>query len=108
MSFFLILPIWALCVLGGLLLLCLPNYRAIGAYIVVVSTTATIGSFALSTAVLYFGVRAAEHQSRAWVAIALVVAYVGAIAIGGLVGAVLGILATRKFLARTSRTNPPF
>ena len=63
------------------------------------STFGTILSFLISTAVLFFGPRIAMDPP-AWFGLLLIFAYLVAIAIGGLAGAIAGFLMTRRLLTR--------
>src|SRR5581483_2131127 len=99
MPFFLIVPIWLLCALAGIVLLFIRRFRRIGVYAITVSTTALLVSFGVSTAVLYAGPRLAPSPHPPWYGVALIAAYVAAIIVGGLVGAIAGLVGTRKLFA---------
>jgi hypothetical protein len=98
MPFFIIIPLWLLFVLAGIVLLFLPRYRRLGWYAVIVSTTATMTSFVLSTAVLYFGSKVANPTFK-WFGLAVIGTYVVAIAVGIALGGAAGAFLTRKLLA---------
>jgi len=100
MPFFFILPAWMLCVLCGIVLVCFQRFRRTGIYVIIISTTATVVSFFLSTAVLYLGPRIGLQGLRRWSGIALIGAYVLAIGVGAAIGALTGFLFTRKLLPR--------
>ena len=100
MPFFLILPGWMLCVLCGIVLLCFPRFRRTGVYAITISTSATVVSIFLSTAVLYLGTRIGLQWMGQWSGIALIGAYALTIFIGALIGALVGFLFTRKLLSR--------
>jgi hypothetical protein len=101
MPFFFIVPVWMLCVLSGIVLLCFQRFRRIGLYAISISTTATLVSFVLSTAILYFGSRiGTQWTGRRWAGVVLMAAYLLAIGIGALIGALGGFLFTRKLLPR--------
>jgi hypothetical protein len=99
MLFFLIVPIWLLFVLTGVVLLLLRQHRRMGWYSIIVSTTAALTSYFLSTAVLYLGARFRPHPNIKWLGIAVVGAYVLAIAIGIALGGTAGFFLTRKLMA---------
>ena len=63
------------------------------------STFGTILSFVLSTGVLFVGPRIAADPPE-WFGLLVVFAYLVAIPIGGLGGAIAGILITRRLLTR--------
>ena len=66
-------------------MVCIRTTRHAGAYLVTMSTFGTTLSFVLSTAVLFVGPR---------------IAYLAAIPIGGVAGAIAGFLITRRLLTR--------
>ena len=101
MPFFLVLPLWVLAVVLGAAMVCFGATRRLGVYVVTVSTFATIASFAISTAVLMAGASAGTDVP-AWFGLAIVGGYLGAIPIGGLAGAIVGVLVTRRVLSRAS------
>jgi Ca2+/Na+ antiporter len=98
MPFFLIVPAWLMCVVGGIVLLFFQRFRRAGLYTINISTTATVGSLVLSTAVLYLGPRIGLQRIGRWSGVAMVGAYLLAIGTGALIGAVIGLLFTRKLL----------
>jgi len=100
MPFFLIIPVWLLCLLGGLILVCFEKFRRTGIYTIVVSSMATIVSFLLSTGVIYFGPRVVPHRFERWSALLIIGTYVAAIIAGGAIGAVTGFLLVRRMLPR--------
>jgi hypothetical protein len=87
-----------------IVLLFLPQYRRLGWYAVIVSTTATLTSFVLSTAVLYFAAKAADPTMK-WSGLAVIGTYVLAIAVGIAVGGVAGAILTRKLLSGGKRAS---
>jgi hypothetical protein len=97
MPFFFIFPLWLLTVVVGVAMLCLRSARRAGIYVVTVSTFATAASFVLSTAVLFVGPRVALSE---WFGLVALAAYLAAIPIGGLAGAIAGFLLARQLLAR--------
>jgi hypothetical protein len=62
MPFFLLIPLWLLCVGCGVALLFVKGLRHVGIYTVAVSTAAVLGAFVLSTAVLYIGASVVSHK----------------------------------------------
>jgi hypothetical protein len=101
MPFFLIVPVWLLCVLCGIVLICFQRFRRIGLYAISISTAATAISLLLSTTVLFLGPRVGLQRMGRWSGIALIGAYVLAIGVGALIGALGGFLLTRKLLPHT-------
>src|SRR6266581_2555958 len=99
MPFFLILPLWLLTVAVGLVMVCFRPVRRPGIYVVTVATFATVVSFALSTAVLLVGAQTGAN-APSWLLFAVVAGYLVAIPIGGLIGALVGFLFTRRVLGR--------
>jgi hypothetical protein len=96
MPFFFIVPVWLLCVLCVVVLLCFPRFRRLGLYAINISTAATVVSLLLSTAVLFLGTRVGPLRVGQWSGIALIGAYVLAIGVGALIGGLGGFLLTRK------------
>jgi len=99
MPFFFIVPLWLLTALVGALMVCIRTTRHAGAYVLTMSTFGTILAFALSTAVLFVAPRIAVDPPG-WFGLMVVVAYLAAIPIGGLAGAIAGFLVTRRLLTR--------
>jgi uncharacterized membrane protein len=97
MPFFFILPLWLLTVVVGAVMVCSRAATRVGIYVLTISTFATIVSLVLSTAVLFVGPRLAANPP-AWFGLMVVAAYLAAIPIGGLTGAIAGFLITRKLL----------
>jgi hypothetical protein len=98
MPFFFVVPIWLFCVLCGIALLCFRRFRRTGVYAINISTAATVVSFILSTTVLFVSPRIGMQRMGRWSGIALMGAYVIAIGVGALIGALGGFLLTRKLL----------
>jgi len=105
MLFFFIIPIWLLFVLAGVVLLFLPRHRRAGWYAITVSTTATLTSFVLSTAVLYFGAKVGANPTIKWFGLAVIGTYFLAIAVGIALGGIAGVFLTRKLLSRRRETS---
>jgi hypothetical protein len=70
-----------------------------------VSTAATLVSLLLSTAVLWLWPRIGFQGPGRWSGLALIGAYVLAIALGGSLGAITSFLLTRKLLPRNQKTR---
>jgi hypothetical protein len=100
MPFFFIVPLWLLAVAVGAVMLSIGSARRAGIYVLTISTFATAVSFLLSTAVLFVGPRVASDPPAEWFGLMVVAAYLTAIPIGGLTGAIAGFLITRELLAR--------
>ncbi len=100
MAFFLIIPVWLLCLLSGTALACFQGLRRTGIYMIAVSTGGTLVSLLLSTAVLFLGPRIGFEHFGKWSGVALIGTYVFAIIAGGLIGSVFGFLLGRKLLPR--------
>jgi hypothetical protein len=99
-AFFLIIPVWLVCVLIGTALACFQGLRRTGIYLIAVSTGGTLLSLLLSTAVLFLGPRIGFKHFGQWSGIALIGTYTLAIIAGGLIGSASGFLLTRKLLPR--------
>jgi hypothetical protein len=78
-------------------MVCVRTTRHAGAYVLTMSTLGTILSFVLSSAVLFVGPRIAVDPPG-WFGLLVVFAYLVAIPIGGLAGAIAGFLITRRLL----------
>lgn len=98
MPFFLIVPVWILCILAGIVLLFFQRFRRTGVYVISVSTAATAVSFLLSTAVLVLAPRVGHQWMGLGGGLAVIGAYLLSIGLGGLVGAAAGFFLTRKLL----------
>jgi hypothetical protein len=96
MPFFFIVPLWLLAVVIGAVMLSIGSARRAGIYVLTTSTFATAVSFLLSTAVLFVGPRVASDPPAEWFGLMVVAAYLTAIPIGGLTGAIAGFLITRE------------
>ena len=94
MPFFLIIPVWLVCVLVGVVLVCFAKFRRTGIYTIVISTMATFVSFLLSTSVLYFGSKIGGR----WSGLLVIGTYVIAIIGGAAIGALAGFLLVRRLL----------
>jgi len=69
-----------------------------GLYAINISTAATAISLLLSTTVLFLGPRVGMQGMGRWSGIVLIGAYVLAIGVGALIGALGGFFLTRKLL----------
>jgi hypothetical protein len=83
----------------GVVLLFLPRHRRLGWYAITVSTTATLTSFFLSTAVLYFGAKVGANPTIKWLGLAVIGTYFLAIAVGIALGGIACVFLTRKLLS---------
>jgi hypothetical protein len=104
MPFFFILPMWFLCVLIGVVLCLFKRYRFLSLYLVLGSTGGAIASLALSTFLLW-GAPKLLSQERAWEGLILIVAYLGSIVIGGVVGMIAGFMGAVKLNQRLRWTR---
>ena len=100
MPFFFIVPLWLVAVVVGAVMVCIRSARRAGIYVLTISTFGTTVSLVLSTAVLFVGPRVAASPQPGWFGLMVIVAYLAAIPIGGLTGAIAGFLITRKLLPR--------
>ena len=100
MLFFLIVPAWLLCMLLGMALVCFGGFRRAGIYLIAGSTSGTLLSLCLSTAVLFLGPRIGLERLGRWSGIALIASYVLSVIAGGLIGSVAAFWLTRKLLPR--------
>ena len=99
--FFLIVPAWVFCLLGGFVLLCLQGFRRTGIYVITVSSAGTLVSLVLSSAALYLGPRVGFLQHLgSWSGVVLIGGYLAAVVAGGVVGSLAGFSLTRKLLHR--------
>jgi hypothetical protein len=87
MPFFLIVPLWLLCLFAGLLLFLWPRFRFLSSYVVLSSTFGLVGAFVLSLGVLLISAKLLGGTRFAWVAI---VAYLSGIVAGGAIGLMVG------------------
>lgn len=106
MPFFIIIPIWLVVLVVACGLAFIPDTRRVAAYIAVCSTSGLIVSIALSTLALILVTKLpwAAGGSTAG-GVALIVSYVGGIALGGLIGIALGFWGLYQFTGRRSRKN---
>ena len=99
MPFFFIFPLWLLAVIVGAVMVAIPRLRAAGVYVLTTASLATIASFGASTAVLVAGAALAVDPPG-WFGPLILVAYLGAIPIGGAIGALAGVLLARTLVRR--------
>ena len=102
MPFFFIVPVWLLALFLGIVLTFFSQLRTLGLYVIAVPTGATLISFLLSTAVLYVLPRVMPQPGRSWYGLFLIACYLGAMGVGGLLGAVAGVLSVRKLRRSTA------
>jgi hypothetical protein len=96
MPFLFIVPLWITALLVGIGLTFSARLRTLGLYVIAVPTGATLISFLLSTAVLFFLPRVMPQPNRPWYGVFLIVMYLGALGAGALIGAVTGFFTVRK------------
>jgi hypothetical protein len=106
MLFFFIVPLWLLCVVLGVGLLFSRRWRYSSSYLILVSTLGLIGSFVLSTAILFLGPKTftgtgIDNGLVFFGGIVLIGLYIAGIAIGAVLGAWGGLILARKVNART-------
>jgi hypothetical protein len=107
MLFFFIVPVWLLFVLIGVVLLFRARQRRIGWYAIIVSTTATLTSFLLSTAVLYIGARIGAHANLKWLGVAVIGAYILTMGVGIALGGIAGFFLVRSSSLEIVRHSVP-
>jgi hypothetical protein len=96
MPFFLIVPVWLLCVLAGAVCAFFRRSRCVSLYLICVPTGGLLVSFAFSTLALLLGTRLFGHVRANWIGVVLILAYVAAFGAGGLVGIFAGFVAARS------------
>jgi len=98
MPFFFIAFAWILCLLIGFVLLCFRRLRFLANYVLFGSTGLTLVSFLVSTLVLF----AIGHlpSLKSHLIILAIVGYFGAIVVGGLIGAIGGLIIAHKLNRR--------
>jgi hypothetical protein len=98
MPFFLIVPLWILCLLAGAVLFCFARLRSLSLYVLLAPTGFAVCSFLSSTAVLLI---AGKWPKLFWHSGLLVLGgYVGALLAGGAVGAAGGLALACKLNRR--------
>jgi hypothetical protein len=100
MPYFFIVPVWAVSVAIGVVLLFFRDLRRIAYFVMAVPTGATLVSFALSTLVLYLAPRVTHEPHQQWFGIALIAGYLIALVLGALIGALGAFLLLLKLPAR--------
>jgi hypothetical protein len=101
LPYFIIIPVWlAIIVLSGGLAL-IPVTRRIAAYVAVCSTTGLIASIVLSTLGLILVAKLPWPAGGSYVGgAALIISYIGGIALGGLLGIIVGFWGLYKLTSR--------
>src|SRR5438874_7853807 len=97
MPFFLIVPIWALCVVVGVVLLFSHRFRFLSLYLLLGSTSGLLLLFLLSLALLFLAGKFLGGSPIAWLAL---VAYLVGLAVGGAGGVAGGLLLARRINRR--------
>jgi len=108
--FFLLLPLWLLCVLAGAVLCFFRRFRFVSLYLICIPTGGLLVSFAFSTLALLLGPKLFGNARENWTGVVLLLAYVAAFAAGGLVGLIAGLFAARKATSQlgwSRMVNPP-
>jgi hypothetical protein len=96
MIYFLIAPIWALCVLTALIIAFIPRIRFASAFLLLGSTFGVLVSLVLSIVLLLIVGFCAKVTGFTWLQWLSVVAYFGGLLVGGFMGIVLGSLLARR------------
>jgi hypothetical protein len=94
MPFFLILPLWLLCLVIGGVLCIFKRVRFLSLYVILCSTGGTLVSFILSTLVLVVMPRLLPNMAGS--GLLVVGMYLLGIGFGGLIGVTAGLFAARK------------
>jgi hypothetical protein len=93
MPFFIIVPIWAICITIGASLLLFRRVRFLSSYILFGSTIGLLVSFVFSLAMLLGLGKLVGGTSLAWLAL---VGYIITIGAGGILGVILGLFLAKK------------
>ena len=93
--FFLLAPMWLLCLLAGVACCFSRRLRPVAPYLILTPTSALAVSPGLSAFMLWIGPRILPSGTR-WASPVLIAAYFASIVIGGLAGLAGGLLATRQ------------
>jgi hypothetical protein len=95
MVFFLLLPLWFVCVVAGVVMCWFKNSRFLSLYFFLCPTGGIAVALVLSTLVLWAGPHLLR-SSESWAKWVLVIAYLGTIGLGGVMGGVAGFSAARR------------
>jgi hypothetical protein len=95
MVFFLLLPLWFLCLAAGVVLCCFKNSRFLSSYFFLCSTAGIVVALALSTLVLWAAPRIL-NSANSWAKWVVIASYLFGTALGGVIGGVVGFSAARR------------
>ena len=95
MVFFLLLPLWFLCVLAGVVLCWFKNSRFLSSYFFLCPTVGMVVALALSTFVLWAAPRML-NSTDSWAKWVVVASYLVGIGLGGVIGGAAGFSAARR------------
>jgi hypothetical protein len=95
MVFFFVLPVWFLCVAGGVVLCCFKTSRFLASYFVLGSTGGIALALALSSLVLWAGPQLLKN-TETWAKWVLIASYLADVVLGGIIGWVAGFVAARR------------
>ena len=98
MPFFFAFPVCLVFVATGLVFLLLPRFRFLSAYFLLCSTAGFLLSFALSLSVFHL-MGWVKTSGGMWLGWVVILAYLVAIGIGGVVGIVIGFIGAKKINA---------
>ena len=105
MPFALILPLWVLCLVAGVVMLCLAPYRKAGIYVVTVSSGATLTALILSTVWLLLVGKMPQGPDNG-IALLMIGIYLAIIPIGGLLGGFGAAFLTKHLLLAPPKSPP--
>ena len=100
MPFFFAFPVWLVFMAIGLVFLLSPRLRFLSAYFVLCSTTGFLLSFALSLSVFPLMGRI-KVSNGTWFGWLILLFYLAAIGIGGILGIGIGFMGARRINARS-------
>jgi len=102
MPFFFIVPVWVVAVVVSIVLLAIGRTRTAGIYLLLGSTGGLVGSFIVSTAALLVGGWLVKGTGQGWL---VLVGYLAAMGVGGLMGVTAGLVAARRVAGRRWRIS---
>ena len=95
MVFFLLLPLWFLCLAAGVVLCCFKNMRFLSSYLFLCSTAGIVVALAISTLVLWAAPRML-NSTDSWAKCVVIASYLFGTGLGGVIGGVVGFSAARR------------
>jgi hypothetical protein len=95
MVFFLMLPVWFLCVAVGVVLCCFKTSRFLTSYFVLGSTGGIALALALSSLVLWAGPQLLKN-AETWAKWVLIASYLAGVVLGAIIGGMAGFIAARR------------